>query len=68
MPVYLRILDIYEHELTMRWILKYGEDNLREVAMKEAKLKEDQLFKEARINARTREESELVIAARLGKV
>jgi len=66
--VYLRILDIYEHELTVRWILKYGEDNLREVAMKEAKLKEDQLFKEARNNARTREESELVLAARLGKV
>lgn len=68
MPVYLRLLEIYEHELTMRWVLKFGERKLNFIALKEARNKEKKLFEEARKKVMNIRESELSKAARLGQL
>ena len=68
MPVYLRLLEIYEHELTMKWILRYGENKLSNEAKMHARAREKKLFEEARQRLVTQEESKLMRAARLGEI
>lgn len=68
MPVYMRLLEIYEHELTMKWVLKYGESKLRMEAKMHARARENKLFEEARQRLKTQEESKLMKAARLGEI
>ena len=68
MPVYLRLLEIYEHELTMKWVLKYGESKLSIDAKMHARARESKLFEEARQRLKTQKESTIMMAARLGEI